>query len=212
MYLTTTHLDLMYNVSRISRFMAIPTEVHLAAAKRMLRCLKGRTRRIVFTDNDYTSDIEDHKKTSGLCFPSKFRCGCMGLKKQPITTLSMTEAEFIAAASCASQTIWMRRVLTMLGQKQRKCTAIHYDNTSKIKLSRNLVMHRRSQQIDVRFQFLRDLTKEGDSRSNPFHSLAEAVEEKHPQAKSWEGEGTNEKHVNLREREEQSQPLISWLR
>ena len=36
-----------------------------------------------------------------------------------------------------------------------------YDNNSIIKLSKNLVMHGRSKHIDVRFHFLRDLTKDG---------------------------------------------------
>jgi hypothetical protein len=32
-------------------------------------------------------------------------------RKQPLVTLSTTEAEFVAAANCACQTIWMRRIL-----------------------------------------------------------------------------------------------------
>ena len=35
------------------------------------------------------------------------------------------------------------------------------DNSSTIKLSKNPVMHGRSKHIDVRFHFLRNLTKEG---------------------------------------------------
>ena len=35
------------------------------------------------------------------------------------------------------------------------------DNSSTIKLSKNPVMHGRSKHIDVRFHFLRDLTKKG---------------------------------------------------
>ena len=41
-----------------------------------------------------------------------------------------------------------------------QCTTIMCDNNSTIKLSKNLVMHGRSKHIDVRFHFLRDLTKE----------------------------------------------------
>jgi len=35
------------------------------------------------------------------------------------------------------------------------------DNSSTIKLSKNPVMHEHSKHIDVRFHFLRDLTKDG---------------------------------------------------
>ena len=42
MYLTDTRPDLMFVVSLISRFMTCPTQQHFAAAKRVLRYLKGR--------------------------------------------------------------------------------------------------------------------------------------------------------------------------
>ncbi|KAH9752890.1 hypothetical protein KPL71_014885 [Citrus sinensis] len=82
-------------------------------------------------------------------------------KKQPVVTLSTTEAEFIAAASCACQGVWMRRVLEKLGHAQNESTVIHCDNNSTIKLSKNPVLHGRSKHIDIRFHFLRDLTKDG---------------------------------------------------
>lgn len=40
MYLTATRPGLMFVVSLISRFMANPTELHFAAAKRIMRYLK----------------------------------------------------------------------------------------------------------------------------------------------------------------------------
>ena len=41
LYLTATRPDLMYAVGLISRYMEKPTEMHLQAAKRILRYLKG---------------------------------------------------------------------------------------------------------------------------------------------------------------------------
>jgi hypothetical protein len=82
-------------------------------------------------------------------------------KKQPIVTLSTTEAEFVAAAGCASQVVWMRRVLNQLGHVQKKSTIVMCDNSSIIKLSNNPVMHGRSKHIDVRFHFLRELVNDG---------------------------------------------------
>jgi hypothetical protein len=78
-----------------------------------------------------------------------------------MVTLSTTEAEFVAATSCACQGVWMRRVLEKLGNSQGKCTTVLCDNSSTIKLSNNPVMHGRSKHIDVRFHFLRDLTRDG---------------------------------------------------
>jgi hypothetical protein len=75
--------------------------------------------------------------------------------------LSTTEAEFVAAAVCACQGVWMKRILKELGHSDEGCTTIMCDNSSTIKLSKNPVMHGRSKHIDVRFHFLRNLTKEG---------------------------------------------------
>ena len=55
----------------------------------------------------------------------------------------------------------MKRILKELGHSDGSCTTMMCDNSSTIKLSKNPVMHGRSKHIDVRFHFLRNLTKEG---------------------------------------------------
>ena len=75
-------------------------------------------------------------------------------RKQPVVSISTTEAEFIAAASCACQVVWLKRVLGKLGQNQSKSTIIRCDSSSAIKLSKNPVMHGHSKHIDVHFHFL----------------------------------------------------------
>jgi len=81
------------------------------------------------------------------------------LKKQPIVSLSSIEAEFIVAASCACKTLWLKGVLEKLGQNKANPTIIYCDSSSAIKLSKNPIMLDRSKHIDVRFHFLRELTK-----------------------------------------------------
>lgn len=80
MYLTLTRPDLVYGVSVISRYMDIPTKMHLNAAKRILRYVKGTINYRVFynsqggsdfvgfIDSDYAGDIDDRKSTSGHVF------------------------------------------------------------------------------------------------------------------------------------------------
>ena len=157
---------MMFVVSLISRYMENPTKLHLQAAKRVLRYLKGTTEFGIFykkrgddelaayTDNDYAGDLEGRKSTSGYVFLLSSRAVSWSSRKQPVVSLSTTEAEFIAAASCACQAVWLKRVLGKLSQNQGKSTTIHCDNSSAIKLSKNLVMHGRSKHIDVRFHFL----------------------------------------------------------
>ncbi|RDX76323.1 hypothetical protein CR513_43696, partial [Mucuna pruriens] len=71
------------------------------------------------------------------------------------------ETEFIGATLCACQVIWLKRVLGKLYKMQSKATVIRCDSNSTIKLSKNPVMDGRCKHIDVRFHFLRGLTKVG---------------------------------------------------
>jgi hypothetical protein len=150
-----------------------PTEQHLLDAKRIFRYLKGtsdfgilykkgaRENLYGFSDSDYAGDQDDRKSTSGYVFMMGSGAISWSSKKQAIVTLSTTEAEFIAAAACACQAIWLKRLLCELGYHQEGPTSIHCDNVSTIKLSKNPVLHGRSKHIDVRYHFLRDLCKDG---------------------------------------------------
>lgn len=174
MYLTATRPDLMYSVCLISKYMANPTEGHLFAAKRVLRYIKGTleygvfyerkgaVELVAYADSDYASDCDDRKSTSGYVFKLSGGAVAWSSKKQPIVTLSTTEAEYVAAAACACQSIWMKRVLSQFNPSQSKSITVFCDNSSTIKLSKNPVLHGRSKHIDVRFHFLRDLTRDGE--------------------------------------------------
>ena len=71
------------------------------------------------------------------------------------------EVEFIVAASCACQGIWLRRVLEEVKYSQQGPIMLFCDNNLAIKLSKNSVLHGKSKHIDTRFHFLLDLTKDG---------------------------------------------------
>ncbi|CAJ2671832.1 unnamed protein product [Trifolium pratense] len=174
MYLTATRPDLCYSVCLIARYMERPTEIHLAAAKRILRYLKGTMKYGIlyesgevviklegWTDSDYAGDSDDRKSTSGYIFKVGSGAISWSSKKQPIVTLSTTEAEYVAAASCACQAVWLRKILEQLGQEHTSANTIFCDNSSSIKLSKNPILHGRCKHIDVRYHFLRDLTKQG---------------------------------------------------
>ena len=173
MYLTTTRLDMMVVVSLISRYMENPTKLHLQAAKRVQRYLKGTTgfgifykkggddELVVYTDSDYVGDLEDRKSTSGYVFLLSSGAVSWSSRKQPVVSLSTIKVEFIVAVSSVCQAVWLKRVLGKLGQNQGKSTIIRCDSSSAINLSKNPVMHGHSKHIDVRFYFLRGLTKAG---------------------------------------------------
>ena len=123
---------------------------------------KGKSQELVdFCGSDYTGDLNDRRSTSGYVFFLSGVAISWSSRKQHVVTLSATKAEFIAAASCACQGIWLRRVLEEVKYSQQGPIMLFCDNSSAIKLSKNPVLHGRSKHIDTRFHFLPDLTKDG---------------------------------------------------
>ncbi|PNY16189.1 putative CC-NBS-LRR resistance protein [Trifolium pratense] len=132
MYLLATRPDLAYSVCLVARFMDKPTEMHVTAVKRIMRYLKGTLSfGIVYRsntktsmklkgwcDSDYAGDLNDRKSTTDYVFMLGSGAISWSSKKQPIVTLSTTEAEYVSAAACACQGVWLKNVLSYLRMKQ----------------------------------------------------------------------------------------------
>ena len=82
-------------------------------------------------------------------------------KKQTCVSLSSTEAEYIAAASCCAQMLGLKNQLRDLGLEFPE-VPILCDNTSTISLAKNPVQHTRTKHIDVRHHFIRDHVQKKD--------------------------------------------------
>ena len=59
---------------------------------------------MAYTDSDYARDMDDRKNTSYVFLLSEGNVSWSS-KKQHVVTLSTTEAEFVAGASCACQRV-----------------------------------------------------------------------------------------------------------
>eukprot|EP00253_Pinus_taeda_P018867 PITA_18867 len=139
MYLTATRPDIMHAVSLISRFMERPKETLWQAAKRILR-----------------------KSTSGYVFHMGSGAISWASKKQPVVSLSIAEAKYVATTTATCQAVWLRRVLRDLCHEQENGTTIYCDNTLAIALSKNIVFHKRTKHIDTKFHFIRELVNNGE--------------------------------------------------
>lgn len=73
-----------------------------------------RMKLLGWTDSNYAGDEDGRKNTSRDVFKIGSGSITWSSKKQPIITLSTTETEFITAASCACQGVWLRNVLAHL--------------------------------------------------------------------------------------------------
>jgi len=121
LYLTASRPGIVFSVGLCAGFQSMPKESYLKAVKRILRYLKhtldfalrylkGCNFDLVgYADADYVGFLVDGKSTSGM---SHFLRPCLvswATKKQHSVVMSTTEAEYVAAASCCTQLLWIRQ-------------------------------------------------------------------------------------------------------
>ena len=103
--------------------------------------------------------MDDRNSTSGGCFYLSNNLVLWMSKKQNSVSLSIAEAEYIAAGCCCTQLLWMKKLLHDYGIPQ-DTMCIFCGNTSAINLSKNLIQHSKSKHIEIRYHFIRDLVEE----------------------------------------------------
>ncbi|GJZ28628.1 putative ribonuclease H-like domain-containing protein [Tanacetum coccineum] len=167
MYLTASRPDIMFAVCLCARFQVTPKVSHMHAVKRIFRYLKHQPKLGLwypkdspfhleaFSDSDYAGDNHDRRSTSGGCQYLGRRLVSWQCKKQTIVAISSTEAEYVAAASCCAQVLWMQNQLLDYGFNFMN-TEIHIDNESTICIVKNPVLHSKTKHIQIRHHFIRD--------------------------------------------------------
>ncbi|KAK6148391.1 hypothetical protein DH2020_019303 [Rehmannia glutinosa] len=171
LYLTTSRPDILHAICLCARFQINPKESHMSAVKRIFRYLKGTIQYGLFypkneknenyslkgySDSDYAGNIDDRKSTSGSC---QFLGDCLVSwfsKKQNCVSLSTVEAEYISAAFCCTQLLWMKQTLADYKCSFESNVPIFCDNISAINIAQNPVHHNRTKHIEIRHHFLRD--------------------------------------------------------
>ncbi|GJR32317.1 putative ribonuclease H-like domain-containing protein [Tanacetum coccineum] len=130
MYLTASRPDIMFAVCACARFQVTPKASHLNAVKRIFRWL-----------------LISWKKIDILAMQEADNCGN-----------STTKAEYVAAANCCGQVLWIQNQMMDYGFNFMN-TKIHIDNESTISVIKNHVAHSRTKHIEIRFHFIRDCYK-----------------------------------------------------
>ncbi|KAJ9536179.1 hypothetical protein OSB04_un000639 [Centaurea solstitialis] len=82
-------------------------------------------------------------------------------KKQNCVSTSTAEAEYVAAASCCSQVLWMKTQLLDYGYKLKR-VPIYCDSESAIAITSNPVQHSKTKHIDIRYHFIKDNVEKGN--------------------------------------------------
>ena len=82
-------------------------------------------------------------------------------KKQTITALSSTEAEYIALSEAGREARWLRNLFQELGFAQVLPTVIRGDNDGSIAMTKNPQFHKRAKHIGVQYHSIREQVQEG---------------------------------------------------
>ncbi|GJW66856.1 putative ribonuclease H-like domain-containing protein [Tanacetum coccineum] len=167
MYKTASMPDITFAVCACARFQVTPKVSCLHAVKRIFRYLKGQPKLGLwyprdspfdleaFSDSDYAGASLDRKSTTGGCQFLGKRLISWQCKKQTIVANSTTEAEYVAAANCCGQVLWIQNQMLDYGFNFMN-TKIYIDNESTICIVKNLVFHSKTKHIEIRHHFIRD--------------------------------------------------------
>ncbi|KAJ9674470.1 hypothetical protein PVL29_023803 [Vitis rotundifolia] len=158
LYLTATRPDLIFPTGLLSRFMSLPSNVHMGVAKRVLKYVRG-VKLDGYADSDWVGSVDDMKSTSGYVFTIGLGVICWNSRKQEVVAQSTVEAEYISLEAAANQGIWLRKLLADLGQEQSSPTELCCDNKSAIAIAQNPVQHGRTKHINVKFHSIREAEK-----------------------------------------------------
>ncbi|RVW82434.1 Retrovirus-related Pol polyprotein from transposon RE1 [Vitis vinifera] len=115
-------------VSVVSQFMHSPTEEQMEAVYRILRYLKMT--------------------------PGKGNLVTWRSKKQSVVARSSAEAEYRALAQGICEGIWIKRVLSELGQTSSSPILMMCDNQAAISIAKNPVHHDRTKHIEIDRHFI----------------------------------------------------------
>nr|GEX96654.1 putative ribonuclease H-like domain-containing protein [Tanacetum cinerariifolium] len=161
MYLTTSRPDIMFAVCACARHQVTPKECHLHAVKRIFRYLKGHPKLglwypkgspfdlVSFSDSDYGGATQDRKSTNRGCQFLGRRLISWQCKKQTIVATSTTKAEYVTAASCCGQVLWIQNQLLDYGYNFIN-TKIYIDNNSAIYIVKNHVYQSKTKHIEIK--------------------------------------------------------------
>jgi transposase InsO family protein len=169
--------DIMFAVSKLSRFLDCYREIHWQAAIRVVRYLKG-TRDLAleiggsssapsligYCDSDYASDLgaEGRRSVSGYCFTLGSGVVSWSSKKQKTIADSMCAAEYMAALEAGRELVWLRTLLRELGFGSTSPTPLLCDNTAAVLLCGDQAFHNRVKHIDVKYHWIRERVENGE--------------------------------------------------
>jgi hypothetical protein len=184
----SSRLDIAHAVHYLACFMLAPTELHMAAAERVLRYLAG-TKEVglrfgsrngdrdaavgsrgwqnvqvdicAYSDADWANNKADRKSVTGWVAKLNGDPVSWASKKQRTVALSTCEAELYAKAAAIQEVLWLRGLMKELGLYTTAGT-VHGDNQSAIAVAKNGIKGERTKHVDVKYHFVTESVERGE--------------------------------------------------
>jgi len=170
-----TRPDILNAVRAVSRFSHNPKHKHWKAARGILEYLNATSsygvtfqrgsglELVVYADAAYAPKETKRKSVSG----GAVMCGGAAIqwisRAQKCTTLSSSEAEYVAMGEGFKEALFLRSVWRfLLPDFGDSCIQVFEDNNGAIQLAVNPVTNSNSKHIDVRHHFLREHVENGE--------------------------------------------------
>lgn len=166
-----TRPDISFAAAMLARYMSNPTSYLMKCGKRVLRYLSGtkdyglsftmhnerELKLIGYADADFAGCNDTRKATSGMAL---FLNGCLvkwRTKRQPIVSVSTTEAELISLNACALDTEWLRLLLSDDIRGVPASVQLYCDNQAAQRLAKDPIASDRTKHIELRHRKIQEL-------------------------------------------------------
>ncbi|GAA6014203.1 hypothetical protein JCM8202_005183 [Rhodotorula sphaerocarpa] len=169
-----TRPDISYAVAVCSRFAGDPAPRHWTQLKRVARyAIATKSNGIVyqpsgnreiagFTDADHAGDVNTRRSVSGWVFTLAGAAIDWQSKRQPVVSISSTEAEYYAYSSAVREAVWLRSLVKDIGLEPTRPTILRADNRSMIILADHPTSHHRTKHFAVHASYTREKVANGE--------------------------------------------------
>ena len=113
-----------------------------------------------FVDSDWAGNTGICKSISGWCIFLHKNAICWGSRSQKCTTLSSSEAEYVAIGEIIEEILYVVQIKEILKMEVTLPVVVQVDNIGAIYMSNNAIS-RRMKHIDTRFHLVREHIEDG---------------------------------------------------